>query len=100
MKSVHEIEYSNIHIDKSIGRWSKDIIYSELEDMFYQIYVHWYYNEYIIENDSKNPLLSQTYFMSYMNTIKYTKSHNIYDDYYNKATHILRKLKLEKLKNE
>jgi len=98
LKSVHEIDYSNIVIDKKNGRWSDDTIYSELENMFYQIYIHWYYNEYIIEG-GLNPVLSQNYFMSYMNTIKYTNKKDSYYNYYKNATHILRKLKLEKLKN-
>ncbi len=100
MKSVHEISYSNIIRDKSIGRWSDDTVYSEIEDMFYHIYIHWYYNEYIIDYDhNNNPLITQNYFMSYINTVKETKNKGTYDSYYHNATRILRKLKLEKLKN-
>ena len=98
MSTNYDDIYSNLIIDKSIGEWSNDRLYSELEDMFYQIYIHWYYNDPIIENPYDNPMKSQSWFISYLNKAKH-KNDGSYDAYYNKANSILRKNKLEKIKN-
>jgi len=99
MSTNYDDIYSNLIIDKSIGKWSNDRLYSELEDMFYQIYIHWYYHEYIIDNPYDNHSLeSQSWFISYLNTSEH-KNDGSYDLYYNKANSILRKNKLEKIKN-
>ena len=77
-------------INKKVGNWCENEESDDLDDIAYQLYLNYYYNEYRSYSQAK-----QYMFMTIRNNYSYTLNR-----FYKKACNILRKEKIEKITNE